>query len=74
MEYGGLDIEFGVRLRNAGVRPKLVRYSTITMHLDHDRSYATPEMKARSAAIKAHTKSAKLAYCKLGLSQYLQLS
>jgi glycosyltransferase involved in cell wall biosynthesis len=68
MEYGGLDIEFGVRLRNSGVQPRLVRYSTVTMHLDHDRAYATPEMRARSAAVKANTKAKRLAYCEQGLT------
>lgn len=47
MPYGGEDREFGVRLKNAGVYPKHVRYNAIVIHLDHGRSYVDPE-KVRS--------------------------
>lgn len=43
MPWGGLDREFGVRLANAGVRPKHVRYNAILIHLDHKRGYQDPE-------------------------------
>lgn len=43
MPWGGLDREFGVRLINAGIRPKHVRYNAIVIHLDHPRGYRDPE-------------------------------
>lgn len=43
MVWGGLDREFGVRLINAGCRPKHVRYDAIVVHLDHPRGYLDPE-------------------------------
>ncbi|MGC9457020.1 MAG: glycosyltransferase family 2 protein [Halothiobacillaceae bacterium] len=43
MPWGGLDREFGVRLINAGIRPRHVRYDAIVIHLDHGRSYRSPE-------------------------------
>lgn len=39
MSWGGLDREFGVRLKNAGIKPKHVRYNAIVVHLDHQRGY-----------------------------------
>ena len=40
MGYGGCDKELGVRLINAGVRARTIRYSAPVYHLDHDRGYA----------------------------------
>ena len=39
MAWGGLDREFGVRLRNASIKPRHVRYNAICVHLDHSRGY-----------------------------------
>ena len=46
LQYGGLDREFGERLVNLGIRPKQIRYSAITVHLDHPRGYASKRMGA----------------------------
>ena len=43
MPWGGLDREFGVRLINAGIRPKHVRYNAIVVHLNHSRAHMDPE-------------------------------
>ena len=51
LQWGGLDRELGVRLKNAGIKPKHVRYDAICVHLDHARGYADP---ANVAANKAH--------------------
>lgn len=40
MKYGGEDKELGVRLNNAGVRGRHLRYTAPLVHLDHSRSYA----------------------------------
>ncbi|PTQ72695.1 glycosyltransferase [Celeribacter persicus] len=45
MSYGGLDKEIGVRLRNAGIRGRHVRYTAPAYHLDHGRSYADQQVK-----------------------------
>ncbi len=52
MIWGGLDREFGVRLINAGVRPRHVRYSAIVVHLHHDRSYVDPERVRWNRALR----------------------
>ena len=45
MSYGGLDKEIGVRLRNAGIHGRHVRYTAPAYHLDHGRSYADQKVK-----------------------------
>ncbi|WP_250464976.1 glycosyltransferase family 2 protein [Microbulbifer litoralis] len=52
MAWGGLDREFGVRLENAGIKPRHVRYDAICVHLDHPRGYADPEIVARNRALR----------------------
>ncbi|XGA80096.1 glycosyltransferase family 2 protein [Halomonas sp. CH40] len=44
MAYGGEDREFGVRLVNAGIKPKHVRYNAVVIHLDHARGYVDPDI------------------------------
>lgn len=39
LKYGGQDKELGERLKNAGLRPKSVRYTTPLLHLFHGRPY-----------------------------------
>lgn len=70
MQYGGQDCEFGDRLVNLGLKPKRIRYSAICVHLDHKRSYVTPEMLANSRAIRDDTKKNKVVKARLGLDQY----
>ncbi len=40
LRYGGEDREFGERLERMGVRGRQIRYSAVTLHLDHPRNYA----------------------------------
>jgi glycosyltransferase involved in cell wall biosynthesis len=55
--YGGVDKEFGARLKNAGVRGRHLRYTAPLVHLDHPRGYLDPELvrqhKARIAEVRA---------------------
>lgn len=51
IKYGGGDKEFGVRLRNAGIRGRHLRFTAPLVHLDHPRGYADP---AKIARHKAH--------------------
>ena len=51
MTYGGEDREMGYRLVNNGVQPYRIRYSTVCVHLDHGRAYATDEVVAANRAI-----------------------
>lgn len=57
MQYGGLDRELGERLYNYGLKGKQVRYSIACLHLDHPRSYDTPETWKKNYAIRNEVKS-----------------
>lgn len=52
MPWGGEDREFGVRLVNAGIRPRHVRYDAIVIHLDHARGYVDPGRVAANKALR----------------------
>lgn len=53
IKYGGVDKEFGARLKNAGVRGRHLRYTAPLVHLDHPRGYRDPErMRAHKARIR----------------------
>lgn len=54
MSWGGLDREFGVRLINAGVRPRHVRYDAVCIHLDHPRGYKNPDHVAANLRLRQH--------------------
>src|SRR5690606_30264778 len=56
MQYGGQDRELGERLVNYGITPKQIRYSTVCLHLDHPRGYATPESINKNKEIRRITK------------------
>ncbi len=50
MRWGGGDKEMGVRLSNAGVRGRHLRFTAPLVHLDHPRGYADPAHKAANKA------------------------
>jgi glycosyltransferase involved in cell wall biosynthesis len=49
--YGGEDREFGYRLEHKGLRAKVIRYSALTIHLEHPRSYKSAERRAANQVI-----------------------
>ena len=57
MQYGGLDRELGERLYNRGLKGKQVRYSIACLHLDHPRSYDTPQTWEKNYAIRNEVKT-----------------
>ncbi|MEH6764564.1 MAG: glycosyltransferase family 2 protein [Aequorivita antarctica] len=67
MQYGGEDREMGERLMNYGIKPQQIRYSTVTLHLDHERSYVTKEMFVKNKAIRRVTKQEKRVWTKHGI-------
>jgi len=67
MQYGGQDRELGERLVNAGIKPKQIRYSTVCLHLDHPRGYATEASISKNKAIREATKSQKLVRTPFGI-------
>ncbi|HBF29555.1 MAG TPA: glycosyl transferase family 2 [Rhizobium sp.] len=68
MSYGGEDHEFGFRLQNAGVIPKLVRYSALCLHLDHSHDYVDDSKHAQNREIIANTCSQRLMRTPFGIN------
>lgn len=71
MQWGGLDREFGVRLLNAGVRPRHVRYDAVCIHLDHARGYAQPELVAANKALRIESQRSRKVKTEHGITQLL---
>jgi len=67
MQYGGEDREMGERLMNYGIRPLQIRYSTVTLHLDHERGYVTKEMFVKNKAIRRVTKQENRVWTEFGI-------
>lgn len=70
MQYGGEDVEFGMRLRHLGLAPKRIRYSTICVHLDHGRGYVTEEMFEKNRRIRERTQRTRSKWTANGLDKY----
>ncbi len=69
MCYGGQDREFGERLENAGIRGHQIRHRATCVHLDHGRSYATPDSIAANRAIRDETRRQGLTRCAAGIGE-----
>lgn len=69
MEYGGEDREMGERLMNAGIRPLQIRYSAITIHLDHKRGYVRQEALDKNRAIRKDTAVQKKRWTDYGIKK-----
>lgn len=68
MHYGAEDRELGVRLNNMGIRSRQIRYSAITLHLDHKRPYKHEEEMRKNRAIMLASKRDKLIRTPNGLN------
>lgn len=72
MPWGGEDREFGVRLINAGVRPKHVRYDAICIHLDHARGYVDPQQVAANKQLRIANEKGQVQRTEFGIAQLLE--
>lgn len=70
MQYGGEDVEFGMRLKHLGIKPKRIRYSTTPVHLEHARGYVTSEMLENNRKIFEHTRRTQSRWTNNGLDKY----
>ncbi|KPF45455.1 glycosyltransferase family 2 protein [Rhizobium sp. AAP43] len=71
MGYGGLDVEFGLRLNSYGLKVKRIRYAALALHLHHERPYNTPAMREVSQSVKERTRELGLMWAEKGLDQWL---
>lgn len=67
LHYGGEDREMGERLFNNGLLSKQIRYSTICLHLDHERSYVNIEGIKQNLAIRKFNKKHRITAIKSGI-------
>lgn len=67
MQYGGQDRELGERLINHGINSKQIRFSTVCLHLDHPRGYATPESILKNRNIRQETKKQNINWTDFGV-------
>lgn len=72
MAWGGEDREFGVRLLNAGIKARHVRYNTLTIHLDHSRNYADLELAARNKDLRKKNQKFRIATTEHGINQLIE--
>lgn len=71
MQYGGEDVEFGLRLNHAGVLGRHLRFSTMPVHLFHRHGYVVEGMIERSRDLLRHTRRHGLVRIDPGLDQWL---
>lgn len=71
MPWGGEDREFGVRLINAGIRPRHVRYDAICIHLDHARGYVDPAQVAANKKLRQENEKNGATLTAYGIQQLL---
>lgn len=69
MQWGGLDREFGVRLKNLGIKARHVRYDAICLHLDHPRSYKNESLVAKNKALRIYNEKNRVTKTEFGIAQ-----
>lgn len=69
MEYGGEDREVGERMMNNGVKFLQVRYSTICVHLHHERPYKNELSQTLNKQIRQTTKKEKAKWTAYGIEK-----
>lgn len=67
LQYGGLDRELGERLVNKGIKGKQIRYSSVCVHLDHKRGYASPEIWEKNRKIRKKVADNSLTWTEFGI-------
>lgn len=72
MAYGGEDREFGVRLKNIGVKARDVKYSAVLVHLDHAKGYRDPALMQANKALRVRVEKQKIQRTDYGIAQLLK--
>jgi hypothetical protein len=69
IKYGGGDKEFGIRLRNAGIRGRHLRYTAPLVHLDHPRGYRDEAKVRRYRALIGEVRRSGRAWTEDGIEK-----
>ncbi|HOO42780.1 MAG TPA: glycosyltransferase [Bacteroidales bacterium] len=68
LRYGGEDREFGERLARLGVKGRQIRYSAVTLHLDHPRDYVHSKEQQYNKQIRRQNKKNGIIQTEYGLN------
>jgi len=60
MQYGGEDLNLGIRLNNIGCKGRRYKYSLVCLHLDHRRSYFDKKLHLENKKRNKITKQKKI--------------
>jgi glycosyltransferase involved in cell wall biosynthesis len=71
IQYGGQDVEFGIRLNHLGVFGKHIRFNTVPLHLYHGHGYVTQGMQEKSIQQRRATIQDRTIRAANGLDQWL---
>ncbi len=67
MTYGSEDVEMGVRMNNAGIQGRHIRYTAPVLHIEHSRGYANPEIAARNKRYMKSVRRSGIAWTPHGI-------
>ncbi len=67
MEWGGLDLEMGIRLFNSGVKYRLAIFSAFNVHLEHDKPYINHEAVAKNRKLIKETRMLRKTWTDFGI-------
>jgi glycosyltransferase involved in cell wall biosynthesis len=70
--YGSEDRDLGIRLRNAGVRSRFLKYSLVQLHLDHPCPYVNPTIRAENRRIFRSRIKNRVTRIELGVDDVLE--
>jgi glycosyltransferase involved in cell wall biosynthesis len=69
MEYGGQDVECGVRLRNLGIKGRQLVYSLVCIHLEHARSYKSQSSIRNNKLMRKYARIYKTTHTRYGIQK-----
>jgi len=72
MTYGAEDVEMGVRLNNAGVKGRHIRYTAPVLHIEHSRGYADPAIAAKNKLYMKSVRKSGVAWTADGIKKSSQ--
>ena len=67
LTYGSEDCEMGERLVNSGIKGIKIRYSAITVHLEHGRAYVEEESRQNNRRIRKHVRENNISWTEYGI-------
>lgn len=67
--WGKEDVELGLRLKHAGIRPSSIRYAAPTLHMEHPRTYLDEAILRRNVELLGQTAATRAIRAQQGLQE-----